>query len=91
VGGLAERGWDRRTWHSLAAMATGTAIVYVSGVAWLAIAGSLSMSEALAFGLWPFLPGDLVKVLAGAALLPLGWRLVSGRASDLHGGTAGPA
>jgi biotin transport system substrate-specific component len=67
------------------------ATIYVSGVAWLAIAASLSLSDALAFGLWPFLPGDLVKLLAGAALLPLGWRLVSSRASDAHGGTAGPA
>jgi biotin transport system substrate-specific component len=91
VGGLAERGWDRRPGRSLAAMAIGTAIIDVSGVAWLAIAASLSLSDALAFGLWPFLPGDLVKLLAGAALLPLGWRLVSGRASDARGGTTRPA
>jgi len=91
VGRLAERGWDRRPGRSLAAMAIGMATIYVSGVAWLAIAASLSLSDALAFGLWPFLPGDLVKLLAGAALLPLGWRLLSSRASDAHGGTAGPA
>ncbi len=53
-------------------MAIGTAIIYVSGVAWLAIAANLSVPDALAFGLWPFLPGDLVKLLAGAAAAAAG-------------------
>jgi biotin transport system substrate-specific component len=91
VGSLAERGWDRRLARSLAAMAIGSAIIYTIGVAWLALAADLALTDALTFGLWPFLPGDVVKLLAGAALLPLGWRLVSGRASGVHGGTTGPA
>jgi biotin transport system substrate-specific component len=82
VGGLAERGWDRHLGRSLAAMALGSFIIYACGVAWLAVAASLSLPDALAFGLWPFLPGDLLKLAAAAALLPLGWRLVSARASD---------
>ena len=91
VGGLAERGWDRRLGRSLAAMAIGSAIIYAIGVAWLAVSADLAITDALTFGLWPFLPGDIVKLLAGAALLPLGWRLVSGRASGALGGTTGPA
>jgi len=90
VGRLAERGWDRRPSRSLAAMGIGTAIIYVAGVTWLAMAANLSAANALTFGLWPFLPGDILKLLASAALLPLGWRLVSGRASDARGGHAGP-
>jgi biotin transport system substrate-specific component len=91
VGGLAERGWDRRPLRSLAAMVIGTAIVYACGVAWLALAASLSLSDALLFGLWPFLPGDVLKLVAAAALLPVGWRLVARRASGTQGGNAGPA
>ncbi len=90
VGALAQRGWDRRLRGSLAAMLAGTAIVYASGVTWLAMAADLSASEALAFGLFPFLPGDIVKLLLAAALLPLGWRLV-GRSRGRSGGGDAPS
>jgi biotin transport system substrate-specific component len=91
VGRLAEHGWDRRPARSLAAMAIGMALVYLCGVSWLAVASGLSIADALVFGLWPFVPGDLLKLAAAAALLPLGWRAVSGRASEAHGGTPGLA
>ena len=90
VGRLAERGWDRRPGRSLAAMAIGSALIYTCGVAWLALAADLSLSDALVFGLWPFLPGDLLKLVVAAALLPIGWRMVSARASGAPGGSAGP-
>jgi biotin transporter BioY len=35
--------------------------------------------HALALGFWPFLPGDVVKIGLAAALLPIGWRLLSER------------
>jgi biotin transport system substrate-specific component len=89
VGALAERGWDRRLGSSIAAMVVGSAIVYVLGVTWLAVAAHLSPTDALTYGLWPFLPGDVVKLLVAAGLLPLGWRLASGRASGHQGGSPG--
>ena len=82
VGGLAERGWDRRLGRSVAAMAIGSAIIYVLGVTWLALAADLGPADALTFGLWPFLPGDILKLLVAAGLLPLGWRLAARRASE---------
>lgn len=91
VGALAERGWDRRLGSSVAAMVIGSLIVYACGVTWLALAASLSVADALAFGLWPFLPGDVVKLLVAAGLLPLGWRLARGRASNRPGGSSGSA
>jgi biotin transport system substrate-specific component len=81
VGALAERGWDRRLGSSIGAMLVGSAIIYAIGVAWLALAANLGLADALAFGLWPFLPGDIMKLLVAAGLLPIGWRLVSRRAS----------
>jgi biotin transport system substrate-specific component len=82
VGGLAQRGWDRRLGGSLGAMVIGSAIIYTVGVTWLAVAADLAMTNALTFGLWPFLPGDVLKLLIAAGLLPLGWRLIDRRASD---------
>jgi biotin transport system substrate-specific component len=81
VGRLAELGWDRRMRGALAAMLIGEAIIFGLGVVWLAMAANLSLGDALTFGLYPFVPGDLVKALVAAGLLPLGWRLVGGGAS----------
>jgi biotin transporter BioY len=101
VGRLAERGWDRRLRGSLAAMVLGSLVIYAAGLAWLAVAhpwpGSVdetfggALPATLTFGLYPFLPGDIAKLLVAAGLLPLGWRLVSRRASELPGGPPGPA
>ncbi len=83
VGRLAELGWDRRLAGSVAAMAIGSIVIYAFGVTWLAIAADLSPDLALRYGLYPFLPGDLLKLVVAAGLLPLGWRLVSRRDHDL--------
>jgi biotin transport system substrate-specific component len=90
VGALAERGWDRRLLTSVAAMVAGTIVIYTLGVTWLAIAIDVAIADALTFGLYPFLPGDIVKLLVAAGLLPVGWRLVAGRASEPHGGASRP-
>jgi biotin transport system substrate-specific component len=89
VGALAERGWDRRLGSSIGAMLVGSATIYLLGVAWLAAAADLDAADAMAFGLWPFLPGDIVKLLVAAGLLPLGWRMAARRASERSGNTAG--
>ena len=50
------------------------------------VAGDRRVAErpdALLYGLWPFLPGEVVKLLVAAGLLPIGWRLVARRDHDL--------
>jgi biotin transport system substrate-specific component len=83
VGRLAELGWDRKLRGSIAAMVIGNVVIFTIGVTWLAIAASLSVSDALLYGLWPFLPGEVVKLIVAAGLLPIGWRLVARRDHDL--------
>ena len=74
VGALAERGWDRRLWSAMLAMLAGEVAIYVFGLAWLArfpvAAGVLDA------GLYPFIPGDLYKLVLAALALPAGWRLL---------------
>lgn len=82
VGRLAELGWDRRLRGSIAAMLIGSAAIYLVGLPWLAVAASLDVGKTLQFGLWPFIPGDIVKLLVAAGLLPVGWRLVARRPND---------
>ncbi len=55
VGRLAELGWDRRLRGSIAAMVMGLVVIFAIGITWLAIAASLSVTDALLYGLWPFL------------------------------------
>lgn len=83
VGRLAELGWDRKIGGSIAAMLLGNIVIYLVGIPWLMIAANLSINDGLTFGLWPFVPGDLVKVAVAAGLLPVGWWLVRRRSSDL--------
>lgn len=89
VGALAQRGWDRRIGGSLGAMLLGTLIIYVVGLVWLALALGSTVVDVLPFGLYPFVLGDVLKLLLAAGVLPLGWRLAGRRASAHAGGAAG--
>lgn len=72
-GYLAERGWDRRAWTTALAMLAGNLLIYVPGLAWLGAVVGWD-KPVLAWGLTPFLLGDLVKLALAAALLPLAWQ-----------------
>ncbi|UCH61701.1 MAG: biotin transporter BioY [Fidelibacterota bacterium] len=77
TGLLAERGWDRRIWNTLLAMLLGTAVIYAIGLAWLALL--TGVDDVLAIGLYPFIPGAIVKIVVAAVLLPQGWKLLGHR------------
>ncbi len=79
VGLLCERGLDRRFLTSALAMLPGTLIIYAIGVSWLAIVLHISFITALTFGMVPFIPGDLLKLVIAAALLPIAWAIVRRR------------
>ncbi len=75
VGWLAERGLERSARTSILPFLVGTVIIYVCGVAWLAVVLG-SFSRAVQLGLLPFLIGDFLKLIAAAAVLPAAWKLV---------------
>ncbi len=84
TGLLAERGWDRRIGTTLMAMLLGTAVIYATGLAWLAVFVRMDpfgtgVENVLAVGLYPFLPGAAIKIVAAALLLPTGWKLLGRR------------
>ena len=76
VGWLCERGLDRSFATSLLAMLPGSILIYLIGVPWLAFVVHLSLNQALVAGLLPFIPGDIIKVIIAAALLPTAWKFV---------------
>ncbi len=73
VGWLAERGWSRDVLRSIMAMIAGEVAIYVFGLAWLS--RYVGWGQVLALGLFPFLIGDAVKLIAAALIVPAGWRI----------------
>ena len=72
TGALAERGWDRRWATAVGAMGIGQVLIYLGGL--FGLLRFAPVDRALALGVWPFLPGDALKVLIAAGLLPLAWK-----------------
>lgn len=77
--GLAARaGWDRSAPKMAGALLLGNALIYIPGLIWLGMLYGWD-KPILAWGLWPFLVGDVLKLALAAAVLPLAWKAV-GRA-----------
>ena len=78
TGYLAERGFDRRYVSQVIAMGAGLLVLYVGGVGRLAFGppAPLGTQAALVAGFYPFILADLVKIGAGATLLPQLWRFL---------------
>ncbi len=59
-------------------MLLGAAVLYVPGLIWLSVWVG-SFSSAMAWGLTPFLAGDLVKAAIAALGFPAAWALLGRR------------
>ncbi|NUK69386.1 biotin transporter BioY, partial [Streptomyces lunaelactis] len=79
VGALARRGADRSVLRTAGAMAAGSAIIYAVGVPYLALATGMTLSQAVAAGLTPFLIGDALKAALAMGALPTAWKLIGRR------------
>lgn len=81
IGWLAERDWDRTILRTAAAIAVGNVIIYLFGLPWLYAVLSdipslgMDLPKTLDFGLWPFIPGDILKLAIAAGVLPGVWAL----------------
>lgn len=74
VGSLSDRGWDRGFGRSVAAMTLGTILIFLCGLTQLAL--YTPDSAILAMGLYPFIPGALIKIGVAAVILPSIWRFL---------------
>ena len=57
----------------------GSLIIYAFGIAWLILLYRVSVSSAVSIGVLPFVPGDIIKILAAAMI----YSRVSKRARDI--------
>ncbi len=82
VGWLAERGQDRQLSTSITSFLAGSVIIYTLGAGWLAydlgipLTADVGEASAIAYGVAPFVVGDILKALLAGALLPAAWRLL---------------
>ncbi len=79
VGYLSQRGWNRG--RSLWPMLIGSLLIYVPALIWLSVFDFSWPAEGKLFSaaLYPFLPGDILKLMAAAALTGGLWRLADRR------------
>jgi biotin transport system substrate-specific component len=76
VGALAERHQDRTLATAIPAFLTGSVVIYLIGVPWLANVLGVSWTRAVELGLAPFVVGDLAKAVLAGAMLPAAWKLI---------------
>lgn len=82
VGWLAGLRWDRVVWKAVIAFLAGEVVIYAVGLPWLAVATGAEPAQVLAWGLAPFVVGDLVKAIVAGALLPAAWWAVRRTSRD---------
>ena len=51
-------------------MVIGTIVTYIFGTAWLAYEAHIAFNKALAIGVFPFIPGDMVKIIIASIIGP---------------------
>jgi biotin transport system substrate-specific component len=83
MGTLSERGWDRRAWSTALAMGLSSVAIFACGVLWLG--RFVGWDNVLQTGLFPFIPGDVLKIALATAILPAGWRLSRSRYRSVGG------
>ena len=73
-GWLAERGWDRSIIGTGLAALLGLVVIFALGLTWL---GSVVGWDkpVLAWGLLPFVPGEILKLGLLAITMPVAWRI----------------
>lgn len=74
-GRLAESGWDRRPTTTFAAMLIGNLIIYALGLLQLGTVIGWD-KPILAWGMYPFLLGDLLKIALAMVVLPGAWKII---------------
>lgn len=76
LGFAARAGWDRSVGLMVVALLLANALVYVPGVAWLAVLYGNSLAWAVEVGLTPFVVADAIKLALVALLVPGMWKLI---------------
>jgi len=88
LGWFAKLAWDRKVLKAVVSFLVAEVIIYACGLPVLALFLSTNglpadAATVLALGFVPFIVGDLIKAGLAGALLPLTWKLVNRKTSEL--------
>ncbi|MGV8876732.1 MAG: biotin transporter BioY [Rhodoglobus sp.] len=75
TGWLAQRQWDKKFLGAALSFLGGTAITFIIGLSWLALVSGGTLEQVLAWGLYPFIIGGIIKAAIAAAIIPSTWKL----------------
>jgi biotin transporter BioY len=82
VGWLCEKEFDREVKTAILAMFLGNILLYLPGLLWLA--KFVGFNKVLVVGLYPFIIGDLLKILLAGLILPLGWKFIKNNSYEIR-------
>ena len=74
VGFLCERGWDTKSWI-MVAMLAGNVVIYIPGLIQLSF--FVPNDKLMVYGLYPFIPGDMIKLYIAAISVPIAWGILN--------------
>lgn len=77
TGWLAQRNWDKKFLGAGLSFLAGTVVIFAFGLVGLSLALGGTLEQTLAWGLYPFIIGGIVKAAIAAALIPGSWKLVN--------------
>ncbi len=77
VGKMAERGFTKTIVSTSAAMIVGNIAIYSFGLLNLKNITGADWTQVIAWGLTPFVIGDMIKIVIAANLLPATWKIVN--------------
>ncbi len=74
IGGIIMERSKRNLWLTMLGMAVGVAVDYVFGTAWFVLQTGSTLTRALEVCVYPFIPLDLLKIVAAAVFGKLVWK-----------------
>jgi len=74
VGFLCQKGFDRKLERAVLAMFFGNLLIYLPGLFWLG--RFVGLEKVLAVGFFPFVLGDVLKIILAGSILPLAWKIL---------------
>lgn len=75
TGWLAQRDWDKKYLGAALSFLGGTVVTFAFGLTWLALVTGGTLEQVLAWGLFPFIIGGLIKAGIAAAIIPSIWKV----------------
>jgi len=73
VGLFSEKGFDKKIKSAILVMLIGNILIYIPGLFWLG--KFVGWRKVLSVGFFPFVVGDILKIILAGTILPFAWKI----------------